>query len=134
MEYYAPRCANLPTDTTVAPDSVARPTTPVPTSTPTPAPAPARRVPSTATRPATSSDSVTVYSIQVAAYETRAAAERTAKSLVSRGIDARVDGLERPFRVRIGRYSTHAAAMAAAASLKTKGITGFLTTARMARR
>ena len=50
-----------------------------------------------------------------------------AKSLVTRGIDARVDGTTQPFRVRVGKYSSHQEAVEAAAALKSKGITGFLT-------
>jgi hypothetical protein len=122
VEYYAPRCADLPADTVVPPD-----TTPLPAP-PAAAPPATRTAPPTSQAPRTPSGQVTLYSLQVAAYETRAPAERAAKSLVARGIDARVDGTERPFRVRVGKYATHADALKAVAALKTKGITGFLTT------
>jgi cell division protein FtsN len=71
--------------------------------------------------------------VQVAAYETRAPADRLARSLVTRGIDARVDGTVQPFRVRVGKYSSHQEAVNAAAVLKAKGITGFLTAVTEAR-
>ena len=44
--------------------------------------------------------------MQVAAYETRAAADALAKRLSARGYTARVVGDRTPFRVRIGRYPT----------------------------
>jgi len=132
IEYYAPRCATLAADTLAA-DSVAAPPplrTPSPPRRPTSPPAPTTTPPRTRSA---ATDSVTVYSIQVAAYETRAAADRTVRTLVARGIDARVDGTTQPFRVRIGRYPTQAEALKAAAALKVRGITGFLTTVRLPR-
>ena len=50
-----------------------------------------------------------------------------AKVLVDRGIEARVDGAVRPFRVRIGRYETRADAVKALATLKNQGHAGFVT-------
>jgi len=66
------------------------------------------------------------YSVQVAAYDSRSPAERMARTLVERGMDARVDGMVRPFRVRIGKYPSHAEAARAAAKLKSQGIRGFI--------
>lgn len=141
LEYYGQRCATVPIDSAkpdtttgarakaaassrraVARDSASRASR---------AAAPPRK--NTAPS-ATASDSVTVFSLQVAAYDTHAAAARAATTLVRRGIDARVDGTRAPFRVRIGRYGSRAEALTAIAGLKAKGITGFLTTATVARR
>jgi TolA-binding protein len=66
------------------------------------------------------------FSVQLAAYDTRAEADASAKRMVSRGIDARVDGDVKPFRVRAGYYETRAAASAALATLKKRGQTGFI--------
>lgn len=46
------------------------------------------------------------FSVQVAAYETRASADALAERLTARGYVARVMGETRPFRVRVGRYPT----------------------------
>jgi cell division protein FtsN len=46
------------------------------------------------------------YSVQVAAYETRADAEALSKRLSARGYTVRVVGDRKPFRVRVGRYPT----------------------------
>ncbi len=66
------------------------------------------------------------YSVQIAAYNTRREAEATAERFVARGMEARVDGEVKPFRVRIGRYATMAQAEAALADLKKKGQNGFV--------
>ena len=46
------------------------------------------------------------FTVQVAAYDTRAAAERLATTLRGQGLEARVVGSAKPFRVRVGRYAT----------------------------
>ena len=46
------------------------------------------------------------FTVQVAAYDTRAAAERLATKLRGQGLEARVVGTGKPFRVRVGRYAT----------------------------
>lgn len=80
LDYYQPRCANLAAtvgDTASAPRNTA-------------APAQTRQE----------------YSIQVAAYDTREAADALAKRLSTRGYNVRVIGSSKPFRVRVGRYPT----------------------------
>jgi cell division protein FtsN len=67
--------------------------------------------------------------VQVAAYQTHAAADALATSLKGRGYPARVYGAAAPFRVRIGRYATEAAADSEARVLKAKGQPGFVTAA-----
>lgn len=67
------------------------------------------------------------YTLQVAAYTDRADAERLAKKLVARGMDARVVGTSKLFRVRIGHFATRAAAAAEAKTLKAKKIDTFVT-------
>jgi cell division protein FtsN len=68
--------------------------------------------------------------VQVAAYESREPATRMARMLVSRGLEARVDGKARPYRVRVGKYTARSEAVKAAATLKSQGIGGFVTLVR----
>jgi hypothetical protein len=63
------------------------------------------------------------YTLQIAAYTEQADAEQEATKLGHLGLDARVVGSTKPFRVRIGLYDTRAAAEAAAAALKARQIT-----------
>jgi cell division protein FtsN len=44
--------------------------------------------------------------VQLAAYDTRAAADSLAKRLSARGYAVRVVGDTKPYRVRVGRYAT----------------------------
>jgi cell division protein FtsN len=66
------------------------------------------------------------YSVQVAAYNHKADADKLAASLVKRGYQARVDGDIVPFRVRIGRYSTEREAEDALKKIKAKHMDGFV--------
>lgn len=66
------------------------------------------------------------YSVQVAATNTRAAAQAIVRRMAGRGFQARIDGTAAPFRVRVGRYDTRAAAMRALSEMKAKGIDGFV--------
>jgi cell division protein FtsN len=69
------------------------------------------------------------YTVQVAAYDTRAEADNLVSRLAARGFPARVVGdRSPPFRVRIGRYAPARLAEEAARALKEKGITSFVTT------
>lgn len=61
------------------------------------------------------------YTIQVASYQTREAADALANRLTKTGTEARVVGKAKPFRVRVGYFESRAAAGAALAQLKTKG-------------
>ena len=67
------------------------------------------------------------YTIQLAAYNTRAEAERLVTKLGARGVKARVSGASKPFRVRLDFYATRQAALDAVAALKQRGIVGFVT-------
>jgi cell division protein FtsN len=78
-----------------------------------------------ATKPSTSSRPSS-YSVQVAAYNRRAEAEKLTSSLVKRGYQARVDGNVAPFRVRIGRYATTKDAEDALKRIKAKHMDGFV--------
>ena len=66
------------------------------------------------------------YSVQLAAYDTRAEAGDAVQRLAKRGIDARIDGAQKPFRVRTGDYATRAQATNALNSLKKLGLVGFV--------
>ena len=78
---------------------------------------------------ASASPAAVRFTVQVAAFDTRQAAEQLVERLSARGIAARlVASTTAPYRVRVGRYPTDAAATAAARELKEKGIVGFVTT------
>jgi len=68
-----------------------------------------------------------MYTIQVAAYETRPPAEALVHKLAARGVKARVSGTARPFRVRLDFYRTRQEAVNEVAALKARGIIGFVT-------
>ena len=73
-----------------------------------------------------STSSPTAYSVQVAAYKTRAEADKLTASLTKRGYPARVDADAAYFRVRIGRYSTSKDAEDALKRIKAKQMDGFV--------
>jgi hypothetical protein len=107
------RCVGVPrTIAPVAPPAVA----------PTVAAPPATAPPMTPT-PAAGSGR---YSVQLAAYFTRAEAVAAVQRFTQRDIAARVDGEQKPFRVRVGYYATRAEAASALSRLKKLGITGFV--------
>jgi hypothetical protein len=95
-------------------DSVVRPTTKA-------------AAPPTPTAPAKAKGS---YTIQLAAFGTRADAEALVKKLQAKGVMARVSGEVKPFRVRLDFYPTRQAAQEEVASLKARGIVGFVTEER----
>ncbi len=66
------------------------------------------------------------YSVQVAAYNHKADADKLVATLKTRGYTARVDGTVTPFRVRIGRYATENDAEDALKKLKAKHMDGFV--------
>ena len=126
LEFYAPRCVVFDVSTAGASTdsgSSAR------DSTTRIEPAPA--VPKPATAPAsTARNESSFYSVQVAAYDSPEPATRMSRMLKSRGLEARVDGKGRPYRVRVGKYTTRAEAVKAAAALKSQGIGGFVALAK----
>ena len=69
-----------------------------------------------------------IYTIQLAAYNTRADADRLVAKLRSNGVQARVSGTAKPFRVRLDFFPTRQAALDQVASLNRRGIIGFVTT------
>ena len=109
LDYFSPRCAGV--DSTRA----------VPAHQPSGAPAASRD-----TTPAPRASKAR-YTLQVAAYQSRDNADALAKRLKARGLDVRVSGTARMFRVRIGHYETQAAAAAAARELRAKKISAFVT-------
>jgi cell division septation protein DedD len=74
---------------------------------------------------ATAAGSV-AYSVQVAAYNHNADAEKLVATLTKRGYAARVDGSVAPFRVRIGRYASENGAEEALKKIKAKHMDGFV--------
>lgn len=68
-----------------------------------------------------------IWTIQVAAYETRPPAEALVRKLATRGVKARISGETKPFRVRLDYFDTRQEALAHVAALKQRGIIGFVT-------
>ncbi|MEO7358775.1 MAG: SPOR domain-containing protein [Gemmatimonadaceae bacterium] len=67
------------------------------------------------------------WTVQVAAYPSKADADALVKRLAAKDITARVAGTKKPYRVQVGRYATKADATAALATLKKNGQkTGFV--------
>ena len=103
------------------------PVTPKPRTAPS-RPAPARQ--DSAWRSATHAESARpgslMYTIQVAAYDTRPPAEQLVRKLATRGVKARVSGTTKPFRVRLDFYRTRQEAAKAVVALKARGIVGFV--------
>jgi cell division septation protein DedD len=117
LNAYSSRCAY----TQAAPSTPAEPVPSQQSSEPARPAAGAAPPPRSSAAPAGS-----YYSVQVAAYDSREAAQRMANLLVSRGLEARVDGTQRPFRVRVGRYATRAEAARMQQTLKAQGQNGFV--------
>lgn len=109
VDYFAPKCANLAAMTAARDSAAAASTASANTAANPPA---GKSTDMTASRPAGGSRGATTaagrqeYSVQVAAYETREAADARAKQLSTRGYAVRVVGDHKPYRVRIGRYPT----------------------------
>jgi cell division septation protein DedD len=122
VDYYSPRCANIATASPPRPDSIAGAS---PNAPPVPA---TRRADSTATRVDTrpAARTPTEYSVQVAAYDTRAAADALAKRLSARGYAARVVGEQRPYRVRVGRYPSRERAGDAVRQMARQNVRGVI--------
>jgi tetratricopeptide (TPR) repeat protein len=113
LSYYSPRCAAVDTTRVGQADSAAKADS-------------AKAVKAAAA----AAKAKGKYTLQIAAYTTRAEADGLAKRLKGRGLDVRVVGTAKLFRVRIGRYETRAAAAAAQKDLKTKNkIDAFVTEA-----
>ena len=68
-----------------------------------------------------------IWTIQLAAYNTRPDAEALVRKLAARGVKARISGDAKPFRVRLDYYQTRQDAAARVAELKQRGIIGFVT-------
>jgi cell division protein FtsN len=87
---------------------------------------PAAREPA-AREPAVKSAPRGIWTIQLAAYNTRPDAEALVRKLAARGVKARISGDKKPFRVRLDYYDTRQEAAARVAELKQRGIIGFVT-------
>ena len=68
-----------------------------------------------------------IWTIQLAAYNTRPDAEALVRKLAARGVKARISGDAKPFRVRLDYYDTRQDAAGRVAELKERGIIGFVT-------
>ncbi len=132
VDYQAQRCVGV--DLAVAPPAIA-PATSQPVVTTPPVAQTSTQPARTSTEPATSpitppparpstptTSTARAYSVQAAAFPTRAAATTFMETLRAKGYDVRVFGTESPFRIRIGRFATRAEATALAKELQTKMI------------
>jgi cell division protein FtsN len=112
VEYYNPRCANLAARDSAAKatpltDSAAERPRAAGTGAAASRPAAARPPASASSTTSTTSAAARLeYSVQLAAYDTRAPADSLAKRLSARGYAVRVVGDTKPYRVRVGRYAT----------------------------
>ncbi|MBL0938834.1 MAG: SPOR domain-containing protein [Gemmatimonadaceae bacterium] len=93
----------------------------------TSAPAPAASTPAS-DKPTTSTrvPADAKFSVQLAAFDTQREADAAVTRLAKAGVKARVDGSEKPFRVRTGYFATRALANAELARLKKSGQNGFI--------
>ena len=129
-----PTPATAPVSATAAAVAAAAPPTPVraPTRPAAHTPPPSHQTPRTITLRRDSAASARAssthgrYTIQLAAYNTRAEAEEFIARIAKRGLKARVSGDAKPFRVRLDFYPTRSAAAAEVAALKARGIVGFV--------
>jgi cell division protein FtsN len=68
------------------------------------------------------------YTIQLAAYNTKPEAERLVARLATQGVNARVSGTTKPFRVRLGFHASRPEAQDEVNRLRARGIIGFVAT------
>jgi cell division protein FtsN len=122
-----PPKSDVTTSTESAPPPAA--TAPAPGGSKTSASAPTKSEKADGALERTASDGARrgIWTIQVAAYNTRADAERLVRKLAARDVKARISGTSKPFRVRLDYYPTRQAAAAEVAALKRRGIIGFVT-------
>lgn len=106
-----------------APKAIERANAPAPNKPPATAPT------SAGVRAPAPTTTTTTYTIQVAAFDTKAEADQLAERLKNRGLIARVFGTAKPFRVRIGRFATQEAASDLLKQLRTQNVNGFVTVA-----
>lgn len=66
------------------------------------------------------------YAVQVGAFETAQEARDMVARMGRRGFEARVDGEQRPFRVRIGRFAVRSEATKVLTQVKAAGIEAFI--------
>jgi cell division septation protein DedD len=123
LEYFAPRCEGV--DTVAA--QRAADTASAARATADSARARGGTVRADSTTPAKKAAPRGPFTVQVAAYGTRAAANALAARLKSRGFESRVAGASKPFRVRIGYYDSRAAAAAAVKRVAARGIKAVVT-------
>lgn len=131
LEYYLPRCAANDVSA-----GGAAPVTPPPKSgsdssttdsVPTVGPESTSKSKVSAKMEKTPASPRAQFTLQVAAYKTKADADALVRKLKARKLDARVVGTAKPYRVQVGRYATRAAATAAQKELKAKKIDAFVT-------
>lgn len=121
LDYYRPRCANVAAQSAAAVTPGAAAAPPVPGADTASARANAPRAPSAAPPAGTRQ-----YSVQVAAFDTRAEADALSKRLAARGYAVRVAGDRQPYRVRVGRYPTRQRADDAMRQMQKQNVRGIV--------
>ncbi len=126
LEYYLPRCAA--SDVTSGGAAPVESTTTAKPSRESSAKSEKAKPESTKSEPAKNTATWTGrYTLQVAAYKSKAEAEALVKRLKARKLDARVAPSGKLYRVQVGQYATRAAATAAQKQLRIKKIDTFVT-------
>ena len=129
-----PRDSSRAGSTTAPPSPTRQPKVTVPMTPPArivTAAKPNAPAPVTSSSPSASSSSdrkvTTMFTVQLAAYNTLADAKAFVARLERKGVHARVSGISKPFRVRLALHPTRQAAADDAAALRAKAIIGFVT-------
>jgi cell division septation protein DedD len=117
VDYYSPRCVNLAAMNAARDSAAANPPGGGADS------AAASKGPVGRATPAATRQE---YSVQLAAYETRAAADSLARRLSTRGYAVRVVGDRAPYRVRVGRYPTRERASDAVRQMARQNVRGII--------
>jgi cell division septation protein DedD len=132
IEYFAPRCAGPAGDAgsgigdsvtapVAAPPTVSAAVTPA-----TPPPTPAGPTPAGAAPAPPAARDTSAFTVQVAAFRTRASADGLRGQLAARGFPVRMVQLGGLWHVRVGQYATRQAAEAARDRMRAGNVRGFV--------
>lgn len=124
VDYYGSRCANVARDSNSTRVDSGTNTGEAVNAVASPPAAAASTTDTRGTAPESRAADRQEYSVQLAAYDTRASADAFAKRLAARGYAARVTGDRKPFRVRVGRYASRARAAEALQQMNRANLRG----------
>jgi len=127
LDYYGPRCANVAARVAVRDTATAARTPGAAAASPAASDTSGARATSRAPAGSTATGTATrQYSVQVAAFNTRAEADSLSKRLAARGYSVRVAGDRQPYRVRVGRYPTRQRADDAVKQMQRQNVRGIV--------